>query len=137
MTNINQFFYLYLVSDSCFRSSETPPILIFFYFVNFYQDLSIALGIYQRFLFRFRRKRHSQRVLLRLSHLLKTQAHFLHSHLVFVGDIDGADARIIGIDGSGDAVLQEGLERVGSVIGHSGGLHVAGEVGFDADLMLG
>ena len=65
------------------------------------------------------------------------QPYFFHRHLVFIVNIDGADARVIGINGSRDAVLQEGLERMGSVIGHSGGLHVAGEVGFDADLMFG
>ncbi len=46
-------------------------------------------------------------------------------------DINGADARIVGVDGSRDVVLQKNLERVRSIIRYG-----AGQVGFDADLFF-
>lgn len=69
--------------------------------------------------------------MLRLPYLIQTQTHLLHRHLIFAGNINGADARVIGVNRGGDTVLQENLEWVGSVIGY-----VAGQVGFGADLVF-
>jgi len=69
--------------------------------------------------------------------LLACQASRGGSNEIFIPQINVADARIITVDGCHEIVFEEYPQWVAGIIDYTTGLYVAGEVGFDSNLMRG
>ena len=75
-------------------------------------------------------------ILLRLPALLTGQPGQWRGNIVFIMQVDGADARIIRVDGRQQSLFQEEAQRMRWIIPDRAGLHIAGQVALDTDTVF-
>ena len=87
--------------------------------------------------FRLREKSNCQGIALRLLNLRWAEAGSRGSDLVFVAQVDGADAWIVGVERYQQPTFQKEMSGVAGIVRYGARLYIAGQAGLDADAMLG